>query len=919
MQITTASLPGGTVGVAYSAGLSATGGAPPYTWSVSGGLPPGLALSGAGIAGTPTAAGAFAFTVQARDAQGATASRALSITIGAPALQITTASLPGGTVGVVYSANFGASGGAPPYRWALIGAPPPGLSLSGDSLTGTPTSPGSFSFTVQVTAGDASASRALSIGIAPRPLEITTAWLPPAMTGAAYSARLSAAGGAPPYAWAVAGAPPGLALSGDVLTGVPTATSSGPLRVRVTDAAGASVAREIPFSVAPPPLEVFAAGLPRATVGAPYLQPLRATGGTPPYRWAAGGSLPPGLALAEGALAGTPEAAGTFSFEVVVNDAAGARASGVLTLTVAATLGIVAAALEDAAVGAPYSRTLTATGGSPPYTWSVAAGALPEGLALDASGGVISGAPVSAGSYSFTIRVTDSAGAEAARPYRIGTAAGLLITTAPVLPSGTAGAPYGQTLAASGGRTPYAWSITAGALPGGLALDAASGALGGRPAAAGQFRFTALVSDNGGARASKDFTLSIASALVVSSGPNLPDGGTAAGYSQPLQAAGGTPPYLWSIEAGALPPGLELDAAAGLISGTPTSAGVFGFTARVADSLTASAGKQFQLRILPGLAITSAPPGRATVGNSYAHIFSASGGAPPYTWSIASGSLPPGLALDGAAGSIAGTPSSDGDFGITLRVTDAAGLSATRDDVIPVRLPALAAAAIHGGADVLEPLQQPIVSVALSAPYPEQIQGELTLTFEPDAEAPGDDPAVQFSTGGRTAPFTVPAGATTARFSAPAMAFQTGTVAGVIRLRMALRSGTQDLTPDGGAGREMRVLRSGPVIRAATAARTAAGFEVRITGLATPRELTSAGVRLAGVAGGDLRTTEITVPLGELSARWFGDAAARPFGSQFTLILPFTVTGDVASIGAVTVTLANRSGVSPPAALELAP
>jgi hypothetical protein len=229
----------------------------------------------------------------------------------------------------------------------------------------------------------------------------------------------------------------------------------------------------------------------------------------------------------------------------------------------------------------------------------------------------------------------------------------------------------------------------------------------------------------------------------------------------------------------------------------------------------------------------------------------------------------------------------------------------------------LPAVSINGGADEIRPLEQPAVGVVLADPYPAALTGELILTFEPDAAVPVDDPAVQFITGGRVAPFTIPANADGANFAVPAMAFQTGSVAGTVTLRIALRAGERDLTPAGGAARVMRIPRTGPSIRSASVTRTAAGFEVRLVGLAPGRELASAAVRLTPAPASDLRTVDLTVPLAEAAARWYQNPAAAAFGSQFSLALPFTVQGNTASIAAVTVTLTNTSGVSEPVELPL--
>src|SRR6185295_19460891 len=100
------------------------------------------------------------------------------------------------------------------------------------------------------------------------------------------------------------------------------------------------------------------------------------------------------------------------------------------------------------------SQTLTASGGTAPYTWSVTAGALPGGLQLSA-GGSISGTPTATGSFNFTVQVADSAAVKATKQFSITIVAGLTITTAPTLPSGVAGVSYSQSLAAVGGTTPY--------------------------------------------------------------------------------------------------------------------------------------------------------------------------------------------------------------------------------------------------------------------------------------------------------------------------------------------------------------------------------------------------------------------------------------------------------------------------------
>ena len=133
LGITTSSLPAGTVGVAYSQALAASGGSPPYSWSLfSGALPGGLNLSAAGtISGTALSSGFLGFTVQVADSVGTKTTKAFAIQIQPAPVQITTSSLPVSTVGASYSQTLTASGGSPPFSWSVIsGSLPTGLVLS---------------------------------------------------------------------------------------------------------------------------------------------------------------------------------------------------------------------------------------------------------------------------------------------------------------------------------------------------------------------------------------------------------------------------------------------------------------------------------------------------------------------------------------------------------------------------------------------------------------------------------------------------------------------------------------------------------------------------------------------------------------------------------------------------------------------
>ncbi len=162
---------------------------------------------------------------------------------------------------------------------------------------------------------------------------------------------------------------------------------------------------------------------------------------------------------------------------------------------------------------------------------------------------------------------------------------------------------------------------------------------------------------------------------------SLPNATAGQPYSFTLQAAGGTPPYSWTVTSGSLPAGLDLSSA-GVISGTPSTSGSAAFTVQVTDSSTpnpqvASAGETVLVSspAAPPLTITTSSLPGATAGSSYTATIDASGGTPPYSWSITSGSLPPGLSLS-SDGIIAGTPTVQGNASFTAQVTDSSTPSA---------------------------------------------------------------------------------------------------------------------------------------------------------------------------------------------------------------------------------------------------
>ena len=172
-----------------------------------------------------------------------------------------------------------------------------------------------------------------------------------------------------------------------------------------------------------------------------------------------------------------------------------------LTGTIVGTLTIMPATLPAAAVGTPYSATLTASGGTSPYTYAISAGALPGGITL--TGGVLAGTPTASGTFSFSVTATDSTPAPGTITgtvmYTLTVNAAVVVAptitiTPATLTAATAGTAYSATLTASGGVSPYTYIVTSGALPAGITLT--GGVLAGTPTAIGTFNFTVAATDS---------------------------------------------------------------------------------------------------------------------------------------------------------------------------------------------------------------------------------------------------------------------------------------------------------------------------------------------------------------------------------------------------------------------------------------
>ena len=575
VSITPVSLTAATVGAAYSQTVTATGGTSPYDYSISSGsLPAGLVLSAGGtISGTPTAGGTFTFTVGATDMTTGlgpvTGSRTYTLTVNAPTIAVSPASVPGGSVNSAYSQSFTASAGTAPYTYAITitsGSLPAGLAFHASTgvLSGTPTASGTVGFTVTATdsssgSGPYAGSRSYTLTVDQSAPVVGAVSATVAANSSGNPITLDLSGGAADSVAIDAAATHGTAsVSGTSVTYTPTAGYSGTDSFTYTapNAVGTSSPATVTVTITAPALALSpaAGALTDATAGTAYSDiNFLASNGTAPYTYAVtSGALPSGMSLSSGGvLSGTPAAATAASFTITATDSYGATGSAAYTLAVAA-------APVSAPVAGPVTATVTANSSNNAITLALTGDAADtvavatpaaHGSAT-ASGTSITYTPTPgySGTDSFTYTATNTGGTSSPATVTITvTSAATTFTFSPAggaLTDAMIGEDYSQTVTATGGTAPLIYSLASGTLPDGMTLNISTGELTGPldpDAEDRDYAFTIEVRDANGSTGSASYTLTVTprSVTVTDKTVTVPPGSSPADVYLNRGATGG--------------------------------------------------------------------------------------------------------------------------------------------------------------------------------------------------------------------------------------------------------------------------------------------------------------------------------------------------------------------------------------------
>ena len=526
--------------------------------------------------------------------------------------------LPSVAVGQSMSITITSSGGAMPLdQWAecdvddpdydgVTPCLPPGLILdaspnsSSTILHGAPTTAGTYTFSISLNDGLNQA------GVATYTLVVTSS-APPTLTSVAPSSGSTAGATSVTltgtnFTGATAVTFGGTAATGFTVNNATTITATTPahaagaVNVTVTTAGGSATRTNSYTYTVPAP-----------TVG-PVSATVAANSSANPLTLSLSGGAATSVAVASAASHGTATASGTSitytptagysgsdSFTYTATNASGTSSPATVTITVSPpTITVGPTTLSSGTVSTAYSQTITASGGTAPYTYAITSGSVPTGLSLSASG-TLSGTPSATGTFNFTVTATDANSATGARAYSM-----TISAASPI-----AGA-LSATVAANSSANPITLNLSGGAA---TSVAVASAASHGTATASGTSitytptagysgadSFTYTATNASGTSSPATVSLTVSAPTLVLTPASLGAGTTDSPYSATFSTSGGTAPYSYSIT-GSLPAGITLNTTSGVLSGTPTASGSSNLTITVTDANAVTASRPYTLTI----------------------------------------------------------------------------------------------------------------------------------------------------------------------------------------------------------------------------------------------------------------------------------------------------------------------------------
>jgi len=609
--------------------------------------------------------------------------------------------------------------------WAVVGSVPPGMTfdVNTGSISGSPSTLGTYEFTVEVTDVNGLKSSKVESILVGAPPVITTSPLTYKLykdTASNIPGSATAGSGTIPAtgAWSATGLPAGLSINTatGAISGTPTATGTFTVTQKVTDSNTLFdvqdltikvVAKPIITTPAPTGFEINKAITPvvqTKTVGSALLPTTNA--------WSiVAGTLPNGLSLNPdtGEITGTPTQSGTFPITVKLVDEDGEFSQQVQNITVGIPPVITTTPLTQklyVGVAASIPSSATAGTGAIPATGAWSATGLPAGLSINAATGAITGTPSVAGTFSVIQKVTDANGLFDLETITVNVVVKPVITTTVPLPKLTVGViatPIAQTKTAGTAAIPAtgAWSITAGTLPAGLTLNPDTGAISGTPTVSGNFPITVKLTDEAGEFATKDEVVAVIAPPTITTTPltrsvnlNAP-----ASIANTVTIGSAEISVFNGWTATGLPQGLGINGITGVISGTPTTLGTFQVTVRAEDLNGLSDTEVLTINVVNGPVITTTPTSyKFGVNNdlnfmaddffalqfpiSKSRIINntATQGSAPIKatggWSATG--LPQGLVINPDNGKISGTATTIGEYPVTVTVADTSGNTSSK-------------------------------------------------------------------------------------------------------------------------------------------------------------------------------------------------------------------------------------------------